>query len=280
DYSTLIVTPTICFCVLILASPFVWRLFAAMSAWAIFYWCFCRYLHFRFMKCCFYSTNRLDSCVLYLWGIPLSVVASAWCLWALRAEKFLVGQEDSVKWASVFGAFALSMLLWVLSYTFLVQPFRERKAVEETTSLHIDQVKSSTLYTWLNCNPIYTLKCAYYFKDADGADMNERRKDHPLACGELDDQVRFYEVGKEYLFLHPSKMMKAMGPGLQNIWEVETWLEKVLRILGRISNPCSDYKVVGYQLLQQVEDGASRVLVNPELGSQELIPTARNKLHF
>ncbi|CAE8720996.1 unnamed protein product [Polarella glacialis] len=83
------------------------------------------------------------------------------------------------------------------------------------------------LYTWLNCNPIYTLKCAYYFKDADGADMNERRKDHPLACGELDDQVRFYEVGKEYLFLHPSKMMKAMGPGLQNIWEVETWLEKV-----------------------------------------------------
>jgi len=53
----------------------------------------------------------------------------------------------------------------VLAYRFLLDPWRQQDA-EENDQSSFDDVKADMLYTWFNCNPVYALKCEYYFKDA------------------------------------------------------------------------------------------------------------------
>mmetsp|Transcript_30165 Transcript_30165/g.76626 ORF Transcript_30165/g.76626 Transcript_30165/m.76626 type:complete len:472 (-) Transcript_30165:82-1497(-) len=235
DYSANIVNPTVCFCMLFFVSPYVWRMFAMMLGWAVFYYCFCRYQHLRFCKTCYYTTNRLDSMVNLMWGVPLSVVAAAWCSWGFRSGAF--GEDFSVaaRFALCAAAFFASCLLWVLSYYYFVQPWTDKDANEEARITYED-VKADTLYSWFNCNPVYVLKCAYYFLDEHGEANEERRNHHPIACGEDPRQVRFYEVGKEYLFVTADKQAFVESDLHDNL-EIETHLERALAVIGGITDP-------------------------------------------
>jgi len=161
----MIVSPTVCFCMLFFVSPFVWKTFAMMFLSTCFYYLYCRYLHLRFCKPAYYTTNRLDTMVNHLWGVPLSVVAAACCTWGIRSGLLAEGSSQPVQFALIGGAFCASLVLWLLSYRLLLNPWAQ-KDVEELSTATFEDVKADLLYTWFNCNPVYTLKCEYYLRDA------------------------------------------------------------------------------------------------------------------
>uniref|UniRef100_A0A7S2MW23 C2 domain-containing protein n=1 Tax=Zooxanthella nutricula TaxID=1333877 RepID=A0A7S2MW23_9DINO len=161
DYTASIVNPTVCFTMLFFVSHYVWHTFLMMFLWTCFYYCFCRYQHLRFCKACYYTSNCLDTTVNFLWGVPLSVVAAAWCAWGLRSGQLAAGATVEQKFALVAASFFGSAGLWVLAYRGLLDPYRQRDA-EELKDATFDTVKADTLYTWFNCNPVYVLKSEYY----------------------------------------------------------------------------------------------------------------------
>mmetsp|Transcript_171219 Transcript_171219/g.548937 ORF Transcript_171219/g.548937 Transcript_171219/m.548937 type:complete len:206 (+) Transcript_171219:2943-3560(+) len=108
----------------------------------------------------------------------------------------------------------------MLSYWRYAQPWRHPSHVlkSDPSILH---VKDNTLYTWFNCNPVYTLKCKYYIQDLPPAER--KAFDNPIASG-CSGEVRFFEIGKEYLFLPPAKFERMEE--VQDDWmEFETYLD-------------------------------------------------------
>lgn len=245
DYASNIVYPSICSGMLFFVSPYVWMVFRALFFWACFYYCWNKFLHLRFFKACYYTTSRLDSNVNYAWGIPLSIVAAAWCTWAARAGKF-DDPEPTAVWAKVvavvssfFGSFAA----WVIAYTRFVQPMHLEQVPEESAPT-LDQVSGDTLYNWYNCNPVYVLKCEYYFKTEDGHDIPKLRNGHPVACGSDESAVCFFEIGKEHCLLRPQEQALA-NRGLYSSLEFETHLERLFHLVQfRCGSRPDDYENV------------------------------------
>jgi hypothetical protein len=130
------------------------------------------------------------------------------------------------------------------------------------TKATVEETKRNTVYSWLNTNPIYVLKCEYWFLDAEGQDIpldNDtgctiaehqqelpeadrfkitRRRQHPLACGEDPMEVRFFEVGKQYLFLRPERQHLVYEGGYKDRLEFETWFERILECIGNLTKTC------------------------------------------
>jgi len=67
------------------------------------------------------------------------------------------------------------------------------------------------------------------------------RGGHPLASGEDPRQVRFYQTGKEYLFVRPEKQ-SLVQKGLIDALEFETYLEYIIRGIGSLTSLCSSGK--------------------------------------
>jgi len=239
NYVDHIITPTICFSMLCFLSPYVWKTFVGMLIWAIFELCFYRWLHLRFCRTCYYSTDRLDSCAQLLWGVPLSMVAMAAMLWGLRSEIILSQAPVYLRPLMVLATGFVSLLLWLVCYVCVTQPYKERDARELNRERTVEELKKTSVYSWLNTNPMFVLKCKYYFQDKDGKDIPDRRKDHPIACGEDQGQVRFYEVGKEYLFIKPERQ-ELVHQHLSDSFEFETWFDLMLQFFGGLRNPCQD----------------------------------------
>lgn len=249
DYAAFIINPTVCCIMLFLISPYVWRIWGGLLVWAVFYYFYCRYKHLRFCKARHYSTARLDSLVLVAWGVPLSILAAAWCLWALRSEKIASDKPNAVKWCFVLLSFCTSLCSWFLCVYCLVNPFR-RDQIKEAANPSIEQVQDSLVFSWFNCNPVFVLKCFYYWQNHEGPSgffffqdrkgvtpwHADRRKGHPIACGADPDRVRFYEIGKEYLLLKDKKQQLAAlhRIRLSNTLEFETYMEHFLQFLHRI----------------------------------------------
>merc|ERR1712176_772394 len=78
DYANLIVIPSMCCVMLFITSPHTQDMFWYMMLWGAFYYAFLRYLHLRFCKKCYYTTNKVENFAQILWGLPLSTVAAAW----------------------------------------------------------------------------------------------------------------------------------------------------------------------------------------------------------
>jgi len=236
NYADHIVTPSICFFFLFFCSPYVYKAFLGMLLWALFECIFFRYMHLRYCKCCFYTTNRLDTFSNFLWGIPVSVIAAACCHWAFKSGRLPASLHSGVKLAVLFGVFFASWALYAGCYQLLIQPWVERDAVEDNLEVPIEDLKKETVYSWFNCNPVYVLKCKYFFQDKDGKDLPDRRKGHPLACGEDSSQVRFFEIGRQHLFIKPERQ-RLVHVHENDITEFETWFELVVRLFGLLADP-------------------------------------------
>lgn len=237
DYAGNIMFPTVCCFLLPLSSPHIWQVFRGLFCWAAFYYCFCRYMHLRFFRAQYYTTRMVDSHVNLAWGIPLSVIASSWCIWALRTDRFTFVTTAWGKYALTFGAFCLSYLLWFVVYMVKVQPFNrhDMRWVNDLEDPPVEEVKKSTLYTWFNCNPVYALKCKHLIVQGNESQWNRaakvfhgRKFDNPIASGFDGVSVRYFEIGKEYLFFHKDKQ-----PGIHDVkgdpLEFETYLDPLVR---------------------------------------------------
>lgn len=291
DYVDLFVLPTVSCTTLFFLSPFVWKTFFWMMVWSGFFYVFMKYKHLRLSKQSFCTTDHTDRLVNYMWGFPLSIIAAAWFFWGYHAKLF----GDLPEWAVVVlmvAVFGFSYLLWFLSYHFGVRP---GKTVSDRVSkakerLSIEEVKAGTLYCWMNCNPVFTLKCEYYFLGEDGASIAARRQQHPLACGEDPDVVRFYTEGKQYLFIPPDRHYLATVP--PDSLEFENYLERGLSFLGMVMGLCAartESSVRGYLMIEGEEQERSPkkqlVVVKQKFMSsnkkekQELMPGLEGFVH-
>jgi len=199
DFADLVLMSTLCLCTLYFVSITVWTFFALLCGWGCFMYIYVRYAYLRSNALDFISTSTTFSVAWFLWGVPLSVVAAQIPHW-FYVQRWGSGEKLPPKWGVMGCAFVASYALWTACYHFVVRPFRELDPTEQDASLTIAEVKVHMVYDWLNCNPVFALKCRYYFQDVGAKDTGLLRG-HPLACGENPVAVRFFEIGKEYLFV-------------------------------------------------------------------------------
>jgi len=221
DFADIVVIPTLCFVMLIFISTSCWFFFALLCGWGLYIYVYVRYAYLRFHGLDFITTSTLFSVAWYLWGIPISVVAANVPHWFYVKDD--IHEDASTRWSVMGVAFVASFALWSGCYHFFVRPFKETDATEQDASLTVAEAKMHRVYDWLNCNPVFALKCRYYFQDVGGEDQGLLRG-HPLACGENPAAVRFYEIGKEYLFLRVQRQYM-IEYHLSNFLEPDYWTD-------------------------------------------------------
>jgi len=239
DNANLIIVPTVCSVLLFVLSRFTHTLFKYMFIWGIFYYFFLRYMHFRFCKKCYYTTNQVDNIVNYLYGMPLGMLASACIQWGFRSRMIrlphFLDDWEKLRIAVCALAGLSSWALWAAIYHKVVGPWTDTTQIgaEEELRRTVLECMENTFYSWFNCNPVFVLKCAFYWHDEQGKCKHPLRNGHPLASGEDPEQVRFFSIGKEYLFLLPERQYLAFPqhrhdgrPG--DMLEFETYYELIL----------------------------------------------------
>jgi hypothetical protein len=246
------VTPTLCISTLFFASPFVCKIFHGMCLWACFEYGYFRWMHLRYHKTSYYFGPSLDILANHAWGIPLSVLAAAWCAWAMRAGLIAEGLGPRAKLLLVCSAFFASVALWLLLLTILIRPWEKREVVDEDRNV---TAQSRSLYNYLNCNPPYVLKCKYFLEQpleqphqfrsirpqfsrsgSDGSLAGDHQVVTPL-CDTGIEGVLLFEIGKQHLFLNRSQRSFLMSKGIRSALEWETWYEGILSI----GNMCAGY---------------------------------------
>lgn len=227
DYGTILVNSCMAFFLLAYMSPYVYYTMLAMFGWSVFFYCLCRYRHLRVESACSNSTHRLDTFYNILWGLPLSLVANAAVVWGMRSGHIMPHSNHMDKFIVQSAAVTFSLVAWMLIYYFGVQPM-SRSTVTERTNESVDKVEEELLYSWYNCNPVFSLKSAYFLKDKEGHSSYKLRK-HPIAHGLDPDQARHFEVGKEFLFF-PTEMQDSFDK-VASMSEFETVLEWLLGMM-------------------------------------------------
>jgi len=96
---------------------------------------------------------------------------------------------------------------------------------------------------------------------------------HPLAHGVDKHQVRVFEVGKQYLLVPPEKQALVYQQ-LGGPQELESYLEALFRLLGRLTNPMSIVKEAVAPQLRQGLRNSKKLLMSRrhrgELGYSKL----------
>lgn len=236
EFADIVFMSTMCFSMLTFISSSSSYFFALLCGWGVYIYVYVRYAYLRFHGQDFFTTTTAFCWSWFLWGIPLSVVGAQIPHWIYIANRADGEEEDNLLWCStVCGSFIASYALWLNCYHFLVQPFKQADVIEQDVSLTVAEAKMHRVYDWLNCNPVFALKCRYHFQDAEGADSGLLRG-HPVACGENPAVVRFYEIGKEYLFLRPQRQY-LVERNVSNWLEPEYWTDRASSGLARIFAP-------------------------------------------
>jgi len=261
-----VIIPLECFCSMLFLSRYVWKIFAWLMCWAVGNYFYFRWMHLRFHRINFYTTHRLNDAYMYWWGCAIGVVAAQVPLWGFRSEllfDFFEGSREvfsstQAKILVVLVTYFLAVLLWLSAYHFIVRRrkseanvWAEKPALRRSQSLAashsslanwkdktLHEVKMHSVYSWLNTNPVFVLKCKYFFKDPDGQDT-EHRKKHPLASGQDEEVVCFFEVGKEYLFLRPERL-HLLDATISDSLEPEYWIDEVASRLGQLTDLLSE----------------------------------------
>lgn len=229
DYSVFIVNFFIVFCLLRFVYANEADIFYWMMVWAVFYYVFTRYLHLRVNAACLYSTNRLDRTVALLWGLPLSCLADSCLVWGYRSGT--IGEGWSLRTKISFEVIVCISchLLWGMCWCLFADPFSRKDAVESTEE-SVDDVRTKRIYSWYNCNPIYTLKSHHLLH-------GKCDWDHPMPLDHAAVHVRHFKFGKEYLFFNESQQKLIMCDLVDGL-EPETWVDIVFGWMDCLSRLC------------------------------------------
>jgi hypothetical protein len=270
DYADWVVVPLLCFVSMMFMSNYVWKIFLWLMCWAIGNYFYFRWMHLRFHRVNFYSSPRLNDYYMYFWGCAVSVVAVQIPLWGFRSgvlyEVLQVDPTNAdgciicktwVKMLVLLVTYVLAVLLWLSAYHYIVRPWmkyrgcslgaedsrgclsHESHEMDKLTadqrhnkSKTVQEVKMHHVYSWLNTNPAYVLKCKYFFKDPRNS---AHRRGHPLASGDDEEEVRFFEVGKEYLFLRPERL-HLLHANISDFLEPEYWIDRMAWRFGQFAD--------------------------------------------
>lgn len=275
DYQAIIVFPSICFLQLYFISPYVNKTFCDLLLWSLFYYGYCRYMHLRFNKAAYFSSDSINTHVTMAWGLPLSVLAGVVAAWALRAGH-LGGYENCPR-AVISSSFFCSLALWLSAYLGFVRPFSKRDLiVNDRPWQTFDAVKKHNLPTWFNCNPVYMLKCEFFYECAPHHTMFTHyysMHDHGQLKQTMKSMVIPYEVGKERLF-YPAPVQEALMDAQYGALEFETYFEfflaafcrqSVRKVLPLVGSTNSDSELDDYTATNSDEDRVLEQLTGKEM---------------
>jgi hypothetical protein len=246
DYADWVIIPLECFCSMLFMSRYVCNIFVWLMCWAVGNYFYYRWMHLRFHRINFYTTHRLNDTYMYWWGCAIGVVAAQVPLWGFRSGLIFDCFEGSrgvlgstpAKMLVMLATYFLAVLLWLSIFRCIVRPKSGSNVrAKEPVLWHrrtVQEVKMHFVYSWLNTNPAYVLKCKYYFKDSNGDDT-KHRKGHPLASGEDEEEVRFFEVGKEYLFMRPERL-HLLDATISDFMEPEYWIDRMAWRFGQFTD--------------------------------------------
>lgn len=152
DYTSLIITPSICFMMFFLFTETkqLQMLFLIMVGWVSFMYLYHRFVHLRFQKKDIHANAALDDVARYVWGLPIAVVAGAMACCNARLGN-----------ATHWGILGNSLLALVVYWGGLIAvgPLTDINTIEEDQSYNAAQ--QGLLYSWFNCNPVHVLKSRY-----------------------------------------------------------------------------------------------------------------------
>jgi hypothetical protein len=153
EYADKIVNPSICLLSLFFISPHMWAIFPWLLQWACFMFLYFRYFLMWFRRKSTHDSRSLQICGLYMWFIPISIVAAAWTFWAVRLNYFS-------NFLLVPIAFILSAIIYWTGLLIII-PLDVKIGVEKDAEYYA--VDARLLYNWFNCNAIRVLKARYGF---------------------------------------------------------------------------------------------------------------------
>mmetsp|Transcript_100614 Transcript_100614/g.283765 ORF Transcript_100614/g.283765 Transcript_100614/m.283765 type:complete len:231 (+) Transcript_100614:2-694(+) len=177
-------------------------------------------MHLRFNKAAYFNGCLLDANVGRAWSIPLSTVAVVWIVWGQRCGRIPPSIAIQVT------AFFFSVGFWLVCVMH-VRPFG-RQSSRDVRNKSYSEVEEHQLATWFNCNPVFMLKCEYYFKAAPKVATHSNIGPYARlgSTPELEshDMIVPYEVGKEYLFF-TRQQQESLNAAQNDILEFETYIE-------------------------------------------------------
>jgi len=147
DYAGHIIQPLQCSLILFFGYAEVWTAFLWLAIWSFCSLAFQRWLHLRLVKKSYFSTNRLDTLVQYVWGMPLSTVLAASAFWTARLRGWPMIVVPVV--------WIIGWILWCLSLKRFIKPLRLAPISKQQPSY--DEVRRLRFYSWENCNPMKVL---------------------------------------------------------------------------------------------------------------------------
>ncbi|CAE6926073.1 gpmB [Symbiodinium sp. CCMP2592] len=243
DYSNLILNPLSVFFTFFFVSTNSSTESAYLVAWAVFFFMYSRFMHLRVQSVAFHSTHKLDRSVWMVWGcVPLALIGTCAMTWAFRAGLVLKHAPLWQKVVLMLVTYALSCLVWVLSLRALYPLLKEESP--DAREGDFTECKREWIFSWFNCNPVFTLKCLYYLpkflQDSELGKVKEKllkKKDvwgHPIACGDDEDVVRYFKPGKEFLHFSPEKQKSIREGDFQDWLEFETYLAHINRFAEQV----------------------------------------------
>mmetsp|Transcript_48264 Transcript_48264/g.134771 ORF Transcript_48264/g.134771 Transcript_48264/m.134771 type:complete len:1007 (-) Transcript_48264:126-3146(-) len=151
EYADKILTPSICLMTLFFLSPQMWRIFPQLMVWASGMYLYHRFFQIWLHGKCIHDSRRLGISSLYLWFLPLGMIASAWAFWTIR----LGYVQDPFIFVPI--AFLTSTIIYWMGL-FAIIPSRSSKRERDKP---YEFVNMRLLYNWFNCNPVHVLKSRY-----------------------------------------------------------------------------------------------------------------------
>lgn len=152
DYADKIVTPSVCLLTLFFLSPDMWKIFPRLVQWVAFMYLFHRYVHLQLCKKQLHVDSELGDLAMYLWNLPLGIIAAAWVYWTCR-----LGYARSY----ILVPIAFFASVWVYSMGLKIILMSAKKGARKEKDKYYSYVEKFLLYNWFNCNPVHVLKSCY-----------------------------------------------------------------------------------------------------------------------
>eukprot|EP00927_Polykrikos_kofoidii_P009208 TRINITY_DN13824_c0_g1_i1.p1 TRINITY_DN13824_c0_g1~~TRINITY_DN13824_c0_g1_i1.p1 ORF type:complete len:1042 (+),score=119.79 TRINITY_DN13824_c0_g1_i1:347-3127(+) len=157
DYASHIQLPCCAFAPLFLAEPpgksAARTLCVVLFFWTVVMYCAQRIIHLRHSRETFFSTARLDTAVLYAWGLPLGQLALTAAYWAMRA--CMVSTLHGI--LPCFLAFGGSCCVYWLLLHKALQHQKNIALLYATQSESYEAALARLRYSYFNTNPVYVL---------------------------------------------------------------------------------------------------------------------------
>lgn len=154
DYQGSLTCPVLGFLTIFFASNGLRWSLLFLALWTLFFYCVQHFNHLRMAKTAYTTSNRLDTAVLWSWGLVLGEILAGAAFWGSQVRGW---PRSAVPAALVAGTALLWLILgWGVRPT--IWTGNMIFGSEDRDSPTLQDTRERTLFDWANCNPGLVLK--------------------------------------------------------------------------------------------------------------------------